>query len=296
MDVGFVGLGSMGSGMARSLARAGHRVTAWNRTRARAEALAADGVAIASSPAEAARPGVVVTMVADDAALDGVAGGAEGLLAGLPRGGLHVCSSTVGVDTVERYAREHATRGQAFVAAPVFGRPEAAAAGNLAVVAAGQPAALERARPLLEALGPKLFVVGGEPAQAALVKLIGNFLITVVIEALSEANALAAKGGVGPARLLEVLVGTLFDAPVYRTYGKLLLEERFSPPGFPLPLGAKDNRLVLAVAERLRVPLPLASLVRDRMLSALARGWDSLDWSVIARLASEEAGLVGHRG
>ena len=295
MDVGFVGLGGMGSGMARNLARAGHRVTAWNRTRARAEALAADGVVAAASPAEAARAGVVFTMVADDAALDAVAGGPEGILAGLPRGGLHVCSSTVGVDTVERHARAHAERGLAFVAAPVFGRPDAAAAGKLAVVAAGAPAAVDRARPLLEVLGPKLFVVGAEPAQAALVKLTGNFLITVVIEALSEANALAAKGGIDPARLLEVLVGTLFDAPVYRTYGRLLVEERFSPPGFPLPLGAKDNRLVLGAAERLRVPLPLASLVRDRMLSALARGWDGLDWSVISRLAREEAGL-GDRG
>jgi 3-hydroxyisobutyrate dehydrogenase-like beta-hydroxyacid dehydrogenase len=291
MEVGFVGLGGMGSGMARNLARAGHRVTAWNRTRARAEALAGDGVAVAACPAEAARAGVVLTMVADDAALDAVSGGPEGLLAGLPAGGLHVCSSTVGVETAERHDRAHQARGQSFVAAPVFGRPDAAAAGKLAVVAAGPPAAVERARPLLQALGPKLFVVGAEPAQATLVKLTGNFLITVVIEALSEANALAAKGGIDPARLLEVLVGTLFDAPVYRTYGQLLLEERFSPAGFPLPLGAKDNRLALAAAERLRVPLPLASLVRDRMLAALARGWDGLDWSVISRLAREGAGL-----
>jgi 3-hydroxyisobutyrate dehydrogenase-like beta-hydroxyacid dehydrogenase len=292
MDLGFVGLGAMGQGMARVLLRAGHRVAVWNRTRARAEALAADGAAVAATPAEAARSGLVLTMVADDRALELVTAGPDGVLAGLPEGGVHVSLSTVGPDMVELLARRHADAGRALVSAPVFGRPDAAAAGKLAVVAAGAPEALARARPALEALGPKLFVLGAAPAEANLVKLAGNFLITVAIEGLAEALAVVGRAGVDRAQFLEVLLGTLFDAPVFRAYGRILLEERWSPPGFALPLGVKDNRLLLQAGERLAVPLPLASLVRDRMLAALARGYGDQDWSAFARITAEEAGVA----
>jgi 3-hydroxyisobutyrate dehydrogenase-like beta-hydroxyacid dehydrogenase len=292
MDLGFVGLGAMGQGMARVLVRAGHRVAVWNRTRARADALAAEGATIAATPAEAARGGLVLTMVADDRALELVTAGPDGVLAGLPPGGVHVSMSTVGPDTVELLARRHADAGQALVSAPVFGRPDAAAAGKLAVVAAGAPEAVARARPALEALGPKLFVLGAAPSEANLVKLAGNFLITVAIEGLAESLAVVGRAGVDRARFLEVLLGTLFDAPVFRNYGKILLEERWSPPGFALPLGLKDNRLLLQAGERLAVPLPLASLVRDRMLAALARGYGDQDWSAFARIAAEEAGVA----
>lgn len=292
MDLGFVGLGAMGQGMARVLLGAGHRVTVWNRTRERATPLEAAGATIAGTPAEAARRGVVLSMLSDDRAVEAVAGGAEGILAGLPEGGVHVSMSTIGPDTAAALARRHADAGRRFVSAPVFGRPDAAAAARLAVLAAGPADAVARVMPALQALGPRVFVLGEDPAAANVVKLAGNFLVTAVIEGLAEAMAVVGKAGVDRAKLLEVLVGSLFDAPVYRTYGKLLLEERFSPPGFALPLGLKDNRLLLQAGERLAVPLPLASLIRDHMLAAVATGHGAEDWSVFARIVREEAGLV----
>lgn len=291
MKAGFVGLGAMGQGMARSLLAAGHEVTVWNRTRERTEPLAKAGAAVARTPAEAAKAGVVFTMVAEDRALDAVVSGPEGVLAGLPQGGIHVSASTIGLDTAERLARAHEEAGRVFVSAPVFGRPDAAAAAKLVVVAAGPDAAIEKVKPLFQALGPKLFVVGKAPAQANVVKLTGNFLITAVIEGLAEATAFVAKAGVEPQQLVDVLVGSLFDAPVYRNYGKIVVEQKFTPPGFALPLGVKDNRLLLQAGERLAVPLPMASLIRDRMVAALARGWADRDWSSFAQLAAEEAGL-----
>ena len=294
LSLGFVGLGAMGQGMARVLLAAGHRVTVWNRTRQRADALVAAGATVAATPAEAARAGIALSMVADDRALELVTSGPDGLLAGLPAGGVHVSMSTVGPDTIELLARRHAEAGRVLVSAPVFGRPDAAAGGKLSVVAAGPRDAVARVTPILQALGPKLFVLGEAPQEANLVKLAGNFLITVAIEGLAESMAVVGRGGVDRAKFLEVLLGTLFDAPVYRAYGKILLEERWTPPGFTLPLGLKDNRLILQAGERLTVPLPLASLVRDRMLAALARGWAEQDWSAFARIAAEDAG-VGKR-
>ncbi len=290
MRVGFIGLGAMGRGMTESLLRAGHEVVVWNRSRERAEALRGAGATVAGTPAEAARAGIVITMLANDAAVEAVEGGADGLRAGLPRGGLHLSMSTLSPDLVGRLTHEHAAAGQVLVAAPVFGRPDAAAAAKLFVVAAGPGEAVERARPLLEAMGQRVFVLGSEPAQASLVKLAGNFMLTAAIEALAEAFALVGKAGVDRGRFLEVLTETLFSAPAYRTYGRALLEGRFSPPGFTLPLGAKDNRLFLQAGERHQVPLPLASLVRDRMLAALARGYGELDWAVFGHVAEEEAG------
>ncbi|HEX9288359.1 MAG TPA: NAD(P)-dependent oxidoreductase [Anaeromyxobacteraceae bacterium] len=292
MEAGFVGLGAMGQGMARSLLRAGHRLSVWNRTRERAEALSADGAAVASTPAEAARAGVVFSMVSDDRALEAVVSGPEGILAGLPKGGVHVSMSTIGVELAERLARRHEEADRQLVSAPVFGRPDAAAGGKLSVVAAGPNDAIARVLPLLQAMGQKVFTLGEEPARANVVKLAGNFLITAAIEGLAEASTLVAKAGVDRGRFLDVLLDTLFDAPVYRGYGKILLEERFSPAGFALPLGLKDNRLLLETGERLAVPLPLASLVRDRMLAAMARGYGDQDWSAFARIAVEEAGLA----
>jgi 3-hydroxyisobutyrate dehydrogenase-like beta-hydroxyacid dehydrogenase len=295
MDLGFVGLGAMGQGMARSLLRAGHRVAVWNRTPARAEPLAADGAAVARTPAEAASAGVVLTMVSDDRALDAVVAGPEGILAGLPRGGLHVSMSTVGLATAERLTASHEDAGRHLVSAPTFGRPDAAAAATLSFVAAGPSVALATAMPLLQAMGRRVFTVGEDPSRANVVKLAGNFLITAAIEALAEASALVARSGVDRAQFLEIVLGTLFDSPVYRGYGKILLEERFSPPGFALPLGVKDNRLLLETGERLAVPLPLASLIRDQMLAALARGYGDLDWSAFALIAGEAAGLARRR-
>ncbi len=292
MRVGIVGLGAMGRGVAASLLRAGHEVVAWNRTAERAEALRQDGAAVAASPAEAARAGVVVSMLADDAAVLEVTDGDEGIRAGLPAGGLHLSMSTLSPPTVRQLAHTHAGAGQDLLCAPVFGRPDAAAAARLFVLAAGPERARTRARPILEAVGQRTFELGDLPEHAALAKLAGNFLITAAIEALAEALALVGKAGVDREAFYAVVTETLFSAPVYRSYGRALLDARFSPPGFRLPLGAKDNRLLLQAGEHHQVPLPLASLVRDRMLAALAQGMGELDWAAFAQVTAAEAGIA----
>ena len=292
MEVGFVGLGNMGSAMARSLLRAGHRVTVFNRSAAPAEELEREGACRAASPGEAAACGVVLSMLADDHAVDSVTLGPDGILSGLPRGGVHVTMSTIGLDLVARLAAAHADAGQALVSAPVFGRPEAAAAAQLVVAAAGPAPAVERARAALEAVGRKLVVFGENPAQASAVKLAGNFLLVCAIEALSESTAFVAKAGVAPATFVELMTGSLFAAPAYQTYGRIITERRFSPAGFKVPLGLKDVRMLLQAAERLETPLPFASVVRDQFLSALARGYADLDWSALALVAEENAGIV----
>jgi len=194
----------------------------------------------------------------------------------------------------ERLTADHASAGQRFVAAPVFGRPDAAAAAQLFIVTAGAGDAVKAATPLFDAIGKKTFVVSEIPNAANLIKLSGNFLIASVIESLGEAMALVSKGGVDRQQYLEILTSTLFGAPVYKTYGGLIAEGRFEPAGFAAPLGYKDIRLTLAAAEDLRVPLPLANLLRDRFLRLLAHGGDKLDWSAIGRLAARDAGEQGN--
>jgi len=292
MEVGLIGLGKMGTGIAKSLLRAGHRVKVYNRTVARAEALRADGAIVAPSVAEACRSEVVLTMVADDAALEGLVFGEGGILASLPRGAVHVSLSTISVALSDRLTSEHAKVGQGYLAAPVFGRPDAAEAGRLAVVAGGVEALVQKCKPLFEALGPKLFVVGERPSMANVVKLSGNFLIATVLESLAETLAFARKSGVDAGALMEFLTATLFNAPVYKTYGELIVEGKHEPAGFALPLGLKDVRLVLQAAEAANVPMPIASVVRDRFITAMARGNQDKDWSVIGRVAAEDAGLA----
>jgi 3-hydroxyisobutyrate dehydrogenase-like beta-hydroxyacid dehydrogenase len=291
MEVGFVGLGNMGSGIVKSLLRAGHRVTAYNRTRARVDALVPDGVAAAATPADACRGEAVLTMLADDAAIESVVFGSSGILSALPRGGLHVSLSTISVALSDRLASAHANAAQQFVSAPVFGRPDAAETAMLAIVAAGPSASVERCKPLFEAMGPKLFVVGEKPSLANVIKLSGNFLIASVLESLSEAIAFARKSGVDPNELLDFLTSTLFNAPVYKVYGGLIVEGKHEPAGFAVPLGLKDVRLVLQAAEAQSVPMPMASVIRDRFITAIARGNQQSDWSVLGRIAAEDAGL-----
>jgi 3-hydroxyisobutyrate dehydrogenase-like beta-hydroxyacid dehydrogenase len=291
MKVGFIGLGHMGAGMAGSLLKAGHEVVVFNRSPEKARPLADAGAKVARSVAEACEAGLVVTMLADDAAAEAVALGDDGLVTHLPKGGLHVSSSTIGVELSDRLAEAHARAGQAYVAAPVFGRPEAAAAAKLFVVAAGEPAAVERVRPVLDAVGQKTIVVSERPSAANLVKLAGNFMLASVIQSIGEAMALAEKGGVDRKLFLEVLTSTLFDVPVYRNYGGLIAERRFEPAGFAAPLGAKDVRLTLAAAQDLGVPMPFAGVLNERYLRLLATGGETLDWSALGGLAAKDAGL-----
>ena len=290
MRVGFIGLGQMGAGMALNLVKAGHEVTVYNRSRAKAADLVAHGAKAATDVADACRGDVVFTMLADDDAVESVCHGDGGLLTSLDRDRIHVSASTISVALSERLTVSHRAKGQRYVAAPVFGRPTAAAAGQLFVVAAGAPDAVRAVMPLFEAIGQRSFVVSEEPKAANLVKLSGNFLIAAVIESLGEAMALVAKGGIDKKEYLELLTSTLFGAPVYKTYGTLIAEGKFEPAGFAAPLGQKDIRLTLAAGETLRVPLPLASLLRDRFLTLLAHGGDKLDWSAIGQLPARDAG------
>lgn len=292
MEIGLIGLGNMGSGIAKSLLRAGHQLIVYNRTRSRAEALRSHGATVVDSIAQACRGEAVLTMLADDAAVESVVFGEGGILASLPRGGLHISLSTISVALSDKLAEEHPKAGQEYVAAPVFGRPEAAEAGKLFVVAAGPKKSIDRSRPLLEALGPKLAVIGEQPSMANTVKLTGNFLIATVLESLGEAIAFTRKSGLDAGAVLDFFTSTLFNAPIYKTYGGLVLEGKHDQVGFALPLGFKDVRLVLQAAEARTVPMPIASLLHDRFLSALARGYENKDWSVLGRVAAEDAGLA----
>jgi 3-hydroxyisobutyrate dehydrogenase-like beta-hydroxyacid dehydrogenase len=292
MDIGFIGLGQMGAGMAANLVKAGHQVTVFNRTPAKTAALVAEGAKAAAQVAEACRGDAVITMLADDEAVEGVVFGENGVIASLASGALHVSSSTISVALAHRLAQEHGRSGQRFVSAPVFGRPEAAAAGRLFVVAAGPADAVGAVRPLLDAVGQRTFVVSQTAQAANLVKLSGNFLIAAVIESLGEAMALVDKAGIDRHQYLELLTSTLFTAPLYKTYGTLIADRRFEPAGFTVPLGQKDIRLALAAGEELNVPLPLASLLRDRFLTVRAHGGDHLDWSAIGGLAAKDAGAL----
>jgi len=293
MKIGFIGLGQMGASMAANLVKAGHDVTVYNRTPSKVEPLVALGARAATDIADACRGDAVLTMLANDAAVEGVVFQKGGIIDSLPARGIHVSSSTIGVALSDRLAQAHEKAGQRFVSAPVFGRPDVAAAGKLYVVAGGKADAVAAVTPLFDAVGQRSFILGEDPKAANLVKLSGNFLIACVIESLGEAMALVGKGGVDRHRYLEILTSTLFDAPVYRTYGALIAGRKFEPAGFAAPLGQKDIRLALAAAEDLRVPLPLASLLRDRFLTLLATGGDNLDWSAIGALASRDAGETG---
>ena len=290
MDIGFVGLGPMGSAMAQRLLDAGHGLHVWNRSPERAEPMVAAGAVLAGSPAEVARrAAIVVSSVADDRALEAVTLGEQGILAGLRPDGVHASASTVSIALADRLADAHGP-GR-FIAAPVLGRPPAARAGELFVIAAGQADAIERARPVLDAIGKRVFVVGDRPAQASVLKLACNFLIFSTIEQLGEVFALTGKLGVDRHAVFEMLTSSFFTAPVHKNYGKLIVDGAFDPPGAKVTLGAKDIGLLLQAGDDLSTPLPFASIVRDRFLAAVAHGETDLDFSVIGRHASDDAGL-----
>ena len=290
MNVGFIGLGRMGVGMAANLLQAGHQVTVYNRTPDKASALLAQGAKAAAKVADACRGEAVITMLTNDEAVESVAFGKDGIISTLPAGAVHVSSSTISVALSEKLTQAHAKAGQRFVSAPVFGRPKAAAAGELNIVVGGEPAAVKAATSLFEAMGQKTYVLSESPKAANLVKLSGNFLIASVIESLGEALALVGKGGVDRGQFMEMLTSSIFSAPIYKVYGGLIVSGEFEPAGFAAPLGQKDIRLTLAAAEELRVPMPLASLLRDRFLTLLAQGGDHLDWAAISELAAKDAG------
>jgi 3-hydroxyisobutyrate dehydrogenase-like beta-hydroxyacid dehydrogenase len=290
MKVGFIGLGHMGAAMAANLVKAGHDVTVFNRTPGRSGALVELGAHDAANLAEACRGEAVITMLAHDDAASDIAFGQNGLIAHLPKGAIHVSMSTISVALSKRLAQCHADAGQRYVAAPVFGRPEMAAAAKLFIVAGGDAATIDACQPLFRAIGQKTVPIGTEAAAANLVKLSGNFLMAAAIEALGEAIALVGKAGVDRRAYVELLTSTVFNTPSYQTYGGLIADGKFEPAAFAAPLGYKDIRLALAAAETLRVPMPLASLLHDRFLRLIAQGGSHLDWAAVGGLATQDAG------
>jgi 3-hydroxyisobutyrate dehydrogenase-like beta-hydroxyacid dehydrogenase len=229
-------------------------------------------------------------MLANDEAVEGIVFGDDGIVSSLASGATHVSSSTVSVGLAERLTEAHAQAGQQFVAAPVFGRPEAAQAAKLFVVAAGAAEPVAALSEVFDAIGQRTFVVSEERKTANLIKLSGNFLIMSVIESVGEAMALVGKAGVDKHQYLDIITSTLFGAPVYKTYGGLIAGGEFEPAGFAASLGQKDLRLVMAAAEELNVPMPVANLLRDRFLTLLARGGADLDWAAVGALPAWEAG------
>lgn len=290
-SVTFIGLGAMGAPMASSVLRSGVALTVYNRSRERAAPLAAAGAKVADSVAAAVTPGgVVITMLANDAALLDVTLGDAGFADRLGAGGLHISMSTVSPETSRHLAAEHAKRGSLWLSAPVFGRPEAAAAQKLWICQSGAADAKARAKPLLEAMGQAIHDFGDEPGAANVVKLSGNFLILSAVEAMAEALTLAEKSGIDRQALAGFLGQTVFNCPIYQNYGRILASQTYEPAGFKLELGMKDVRLVRDAAESATVPMPLADLLHARLLTSLAKGRGQLDWTAIEMVSAEDAG------
>lgn len=291
MRIGFLGLGAMGAAMASHLIKAGHQVTVWNRSPEAARPLAEQGAKVAATPAEAAADAeVLLGMLANDAAVRQVLF-EGGVLDALPEGAVHVNHATISVALARELVDAHEKRGLGFVAAPVFGRPDAAATGSLNIVVSGSPAAVAKAQPLIDALAGKVWPMGEDPVRATIVKIGGNFMIGAAIESMAEATALTRAHGVSAADFLEVMSNSLFAAPVFKNYGGQIARDTYTPAGFKLSLGFKDVGLARAAAEAERVPMPLGSVLHDTLLESLAQGDGDIDWAGMARIAAARARL-----
>jgi 3-hydroxyisobutyrate dehydrogenase-like beta-hydroxyacid dehydrogenase len=289
MDVGFIGLGTMGRAMAANLLKAGHHVRVWNRSQEPVQALVGQGAQACRRPDETFQASVVISMLADDDAIRAVL--QDDVLSRAPRSAIHVNMATISVALAKELTQVHVERGLRYVAAPVFGRPDVAEAAKLNIVAAGEPSAIEPVAPLFEAMGQKTWSLGQEPYRANVVKLAGNFMLGCAIEAMAEACAMAQAHDVAPADVLEMLTNSLFSSPVYKGYGSLIAEERFEPALFKLVLALKDVRLALMAGEQGRVPMPFASVLRDNLIEAIAQGDGDKDFAALARVASRRANL-----
>lgn len=290
--VAFLGLGNMGQAMASRLLDQGWKLRVWNRSAKKAQPLVSRGATLAASVEELAQPGgIILSMLSDDRTVTDIFAPGAKLLSRLAPGGMHVSMSTIHPETARQLAREHERAGIAYLAAPVFGRPNVAAQGNLCIPVSGAPEARRRAEPLLKALGRGIFVFGDDPGAANVAKLCGNFLVASSIEALSEAAAMAEKCGAGAEPMMEMVSEALFACPIYQGYAKLVVGREFLPAAFRLTLGLKDVELILSAAGSANVPMPMASLVRDRALSSISKGRADWDWSSISLEAAESAGL-----
>ena len=287
MDIGFIGLGTMGSLIAANLVKAGHKVRVWNRSHEPVDALARLGARPVATTREAFSGDAVFSMLADDAAVRAVI---DPLLDSAPKALVHVNMATISVSLARDLAARHRKHGLAYVSATVFGRPELAAAAKLTIVAAGEPSAIARVQPLLDVIGQRTWPMGLQPERANVVKLAGNFMLGAAVEGMAEASALASQHGIAPAELLDVLTNGVFTAPSYQIYGAAIANERYEPPGFRLALTLKDLRLALAAAEEVSVPMPLADVVHESLLDAVAHGDGERDLAVLAKVSMRRAG------
>ena len=290
--IGFIGLGNMGLPMAMNLLEAGYKLRVYNRTLEKAEPLVQKGAEAVDSPAAAVElGGTVVTMLANDAALEAVVLGETGILSSLGADGIHISMSTIAPATAQVLADHHQQQRSHYLAAPVFGRPDAAAAQKLWIALAGDTAIKAKVRPILDQLGQGVFDFGEVASAANVVKLSGNFLIISAIEAMAEAFTLAEKNGVDRVQLAELFGKTLFACPIYQNYGRMIAQQQYEPAGFKLSLGLKDVTLALQTARESQTPLPLASLLHDRLLTLVNQGKGEIDWTGLALKSSEDAGL-----
>jgi 3-hydroxyisobutyrate dehydrogenase-like beta-hydroxyacid dehydrogenase len=287
LDVGIIGLGMMGSGIAENLVRAGYRPRVWNRSRAPVDALARLGARPVSTAREAFAGDAAISMLADDNAVRAVI---DGLLDDAPRGLVHVNMSTISVPLARELAQQHQARGLAYVAATVFGRPDLAATGKLTIVVAGDPGAVAKIQPLLDVIGQHTWHIGNDPERANVVKLAGNFMLGAAVEAMAEASAMAWCHGIAPADLLDVLTNGVFTAPSYKIYGEAIAKQRYEPAAFRLSLLLKDVRLALAAADGVGAPMPLADVVHEALLEAVGHGDGDRDLAALAGVAMRHAG------
>ena len=289
MELGFIGLGTMGAPMVLNLLKAGHRVRVWNRSAAPLQALVSAGAEAVDTPALAASAEVLISMLGDDAAIRAVfleAGAMEGLAAG----SVHVNMSTVSVALAREMAALHKARGVGYVSAPVLGRVDVAAAGNLNILASGADEALARVQPLFDVLGRKTWSFGEDAERACVAKLSANLMIAAAIESTAEASTLANGYGISRADFIEMITSTLFAVPVYQGYGKLMVDQQFEPAGFKLSLGLKDVRLALEAGDAVQVPLPFASVLKDNLLDGMAHGQADQDWASLSEVSDRRAG------
>lgn len=290
MKIGFIGLGSMGRGMAGRLLEAGHDLTVYNRSAAPAAALQARGAKVAASPLELCDAEIVISMLTDDAAVESVCI-ASGFVGRLRAGSLHVNMATVSLRLARRLADLHRDAGSEYAAAPVFGRPAAAEKGQLDIVAGGPAAALQRCEALFAVMGKHVFMAGAEPTTANIVKIARNYMLAAAVQSMGEAFALVRKSGVDAGAFYELVTGTSFTGPSYRNYGKLMVERNFDNASFTLKLGLKDVELALAAGGDTQVPLPMAGVIREQNIGALNRGMGDKDWAVMGDYIAERAGL-----
>ena len=292
-EVAFIGLGNMGSAIATNLLDHDYKLFVYNRTPEKAAALIQRGASLLQKPSDAfLSSSIVITMLANDSALEDVVYGENGIEKTMKAGSIHLSLSTVSPELSAKLTASHSEKGGVFLAAPVFGRPDVAKLGKLWIAVAGEKTSKEKVAPVLSVIGQKVYDFGEDAKSANIVKLCGNFLLLSSIEALSEAQALAKKNGLDSAAMLSMFTDTFFACPAFQTYSKLITSQKFKPAGFALNLGLKDIRLVKKVADLSATPMPFASLIHDRMLSSIAKGRQDLDWSALSLISLEDAGLT----